>query len=175
MSFDRQGHYQRVVDSGRIWLQVDLGQQRLKVRQGSQLVREYPISSAAKGAGELHGSNRTPRGWHVIRAKIGDGAPSGAVFVGRRPTGEIYSEELAQQHPDRDWILTRILWLSGLERGYNRLGNRDTMRRYIYIHGCPDSTPMGQPGSAGCVRMRNADVIELFEQVEPGTPVLIHE
>jgi lipoprotein-anchoring transpeptidase ErfK/SrfK len=108
-----------------------------------------------------------------VRAKIGQGAPLNTVFVGRRPTGEVYSEELAARFPGRDWILTRILWLSGCEVGRNRLGTVDTMRRYIYVHGSPDSVPMGLPGSIGCVRMRNADILELFDRVPPRTPVLI--
>lgn len=175
MAFDRQAYYQHVTAGGQPWLQIDIGRQRLELRRGVEIEREYSISSASKGVGERHGSNRTPRGWHRIRAKIGTDAPVGAVFVGRRATGEIYDEELGRAHPERDWILTRILWLSGLEPGFNRLGAHDTMRRYIYIHGCPDSEPMGQPGSAGCVRMRNTELIELFEQVVAGTPVLIHE
>lgn len=133
----------------------------------------YEISTAAKGAGEQGGSYCTPRGKHVIRAKIGAGQPVNAVFVGRRPTGEIYSPALGAQFPDRDWILTRILWLSGCERGFNRLGGVDTMRRFIYIHGSPDSVAMGVPGSHGCVRMRNSEIVELFERVTPGTPVSI--
>ncbi len=133
----------------------------------------YVISTAAKGAGEQGGSYCTPRGKHVIRAKIGAGQPINAVFVGRRPTGEIYSPALGAQFPDRDWILTRILWLSGCERGFNRLGGVDTMRRFIYIHGSPDSVAMGVPGSHGCVRMRNSEIVELFERVTPGTPVSI--
>jgi lipoprotein-anchoring transpeptidase ErfK/SrfK len=137
--------------------------------------RRYSISTASKGLGERQGSNCTPRGRHVIRAKIGAGMPANSVFVGRRPTGEIHSEQLAVAQPGRDWILTRILWLSGCEPGFNRLGDVDTMRRYIYIHGCPDSANMGVPGSIGCVRMRNADIIELFDLVQPGTPVEIRE
>ena len=133
----------------------------------------YVISTAAKGAGEQGGSYCTPRGKHVIRAKIGAGQPINAVFVGRRPTGEIYSPALGAQFPDRDWILTRILWLSGCERGFNRLGGVDTMRRFIYIHGSPDSVAMGVPGSHGCVRMRNSEIVELFERVTSGTPVSI--
>jgi lipoprotein-anchoring transpeptidase ErfK/SrfK len=140
-----------------------------------KLLRRYAVSTASKGPGEQRGSNCTPRGRHVIRAKIGGGRPSGAVFVGRRPTGEIHTPELAAAHPERDWILTRILWLSGCEPGFNRLGEVDTMRRYIYIHGCPDSAPMGVPRSIGCVRMRNADIIELFDLVPAGTPVEICE
>jgi L,D-transpeptidase YbiS len=139
------------------------------------LVRRYPVSTASKGAGEKAGSNCTPRGRHVIRARIGAGMPSGAVFVGRRPTGEVHTRELAAANPERDWILTRILWLSGCEPGINRLGEVDTMRRYIYIHGCPDGSPIGTPGSIGCVRMRNADMIELFDRVPVGTEVEIRE
>ena len=124
-----------------------------------KLLRSYPVSTGANGAGEENGSFRTPRGKHIIRAKIGTGQPENSVFVRRRPTGEIYTPELGAQHPGRDWILTRILWLSGCEPGFNRLGTCDTMRRYIYLHGTPDSTPLGQPGSRGCIRMRNADLL----------------
>jgi lipoprotein-anchoring transpeptidase ErfK/SrfK len=133
----------------------------------------YPVSTAAKGAGELRGSHCTPRGRHIVRAKIGAGAAPNTVFVGRRPTGELWSPALAAQHPGRDWILTRILWLSGCEPGFNRLGDVDTMRRYIYIHGSPDAVPMGLPASIGCVRMRNLDIVELFDLVPPRTPVEI--
>jgi L,D-transpeptidase YbiS len=135
----------------------------------------YSISTAANGVGCEKDSGCTPIGNHIIRAKIGAGAPVNTVFVGRRPTGEICTPELIAQYPNRDWILTRILWLSGTEIGKNRLGNVDTMQRYIYIHGTPDSTDMGEVGSHGCVRMRNADVIELFDLVEAGTTVSILE
>lgn len=141
--------------------------------EAGKLLRRYAVSTAANGAGEEEGSFCTPRGKHVIRARIGAGQPANAVFVARRPTGEVYTPELGAQQPGRDWILTRILWLCGREPGYNRWGSCDTMRRYIYIHGTPDSTPLGQPGSKGCVRMRNADLLELFEQVAAGTPVEI--
>jgi len=133
----------------------------------------YDISSARKGAGQRSGSYQTPLGRHVIRAKIGQGESCGAVFVGRRSTSEVYSPELSLHFPQRDWILSRILWLSGLDKGFNRLGEVDTMRRYIYIHGTPDTEPMGIPASHGCIRMRNADVIELFDRVNIGTPVEI--
>ncbi len=139
------------------------------------LEKRYAISTAAKGVGEANGSYCTPRGQHVIRAKIGAGQAENTVFVRRRPTGEIYTPELEVQFPKRDWILTRILWLSGCEPGINRMGTVDTMRRFIYIHGSPDNVAMGEPGSHGCVRMRNADVVDLFERVEPGTPVQITE
>ena len=135
----------------------------------------YLVSTAANGVGCTKDSGCTPQGAHIIRAKIGADAPVNTVFVGRRPTGEICTLELMTQYPNRDWILTRILWLSGTEIGKNRLGNVDTMQRYIYIHGTPDSTDVGEVGSHGCVRMRNADVIELFDLVEEGTKVFISE
>lgn len=164
-----------VAGAGERWLEVDLSRQRLWLRRGEVALREFLVSTAANGPGEREGSNCTPRGWHKIRARIGAGQPVGAVFVGRRPTGEIYSEELAARYPRRDWILTRILWLSGLEPGFNRLGDRDTMRRFIYIHGCPNSARLGEPGSHGCVRMGNQELIELFAEVRVGTPVYLHE
>ena len=134
-------------------------------------IRRYVVSTARNGAGEASGSFCTPRGRHIIRARIGAGAPIGAAFRGRRPTGEVWTPELAAANPGRDWILTRILWLSGTEPGFNRLGEVDSMRRYIYIHGTPDTEPMGVPLSIGCVRMRNRDVAELFELVPAGTKV----
>jgi len=137
------------------------------------LLQTYPVSTGANGAGEENGSFCTPRGRHVIRAKIGAGQPLNTVFVKRRPTGEIYSPELGARHPGRDWILTRILWLSGQESGYNRGGSCDTMRRYVYIHGTPDETELGRPGSRGCIRMRNAELLELFDRVAAGTAVEI--
>lgn len=136
---------------------------------------EYPVSTAKAGVGETSGSYQTPRGLHIIRAKIGAGQPENTVFVRRRPTGEIWTPELAEQFPGRDWILTRILWLSGCQPGFNRLGCVDTMRRYVYIHGSPDAAEMGVPGSHGCVRMRNADIVELFERVPCYTAVEITE
>jgi L,D-transpeptidase YbiS len=156
-------------------IEIDLSKQQLRLLDGPRLLREYAVSTAANGAGERNGSNCTPRGRHQIRAMIGRGAAAGAVFASRRSTGEIHSPELAARYPHRDWILTRILWLSGLERGSNRHGEVDTMRRYIYIHGTPDATRLGAPGSHGCVRMANGDIIELFEQVRPGTEVTIRE
>ena len=137
------------------------------------LLQTYPVSTGANGAGEENGSFCTPRGRHVIRAKIGAGQPLNTVFVKRRPTGEIYSPELGARHPGRDWILTRILWLSGQESGYNRGGSCDTMRRYIYVHGTPDDTELGRPGSRGCIRMRNAELLELFDRVAAGMAVEI--
>lgn len=155
---------------------VSIARQRMTVTcDDGTVLREYVVSTAKNGAGEESGSYRTPRGRHLIRAKIGAGSPENAVFVRRRPTGEIWTPELFEQYPGRDWILTRILWLSGCEPGRNRLGGVDTMRRYIYIHGSPDLAEMGKPGSHGCIRMRNADIVELFDLVPVYTPVEITE
>lgn len=157
-----------------MWIDISIPEQRLRLLDddGRELA-SYAVSTAANGPGERKDSGCTPRGRLVVRAKIGAGQPPGAVFVGRRPTGEIWSPELAARFPERDWILTRILWLSGCEPGVNRLGDVDTMQRYIYIHGTPDSEPMGMARSHGCIRMRNADVVELFERVPVGTVVQI--
>ncbi|MGE3319955.1 MAG: L,D-transpeptidase family protein [Candidatus Berkiella sp.] len=152
---------------------IDVATQQLHYWRDGQLIKTYPVSTALKGVGEIRGSEQTPRGRHIIRAKIGADYPQNAVFVGRRFTGEIFSPELALQYPGRDWILSRILWLSGLEVGKNRLNDCDTMRRYIYIHGCPDDKIDGTAGSHGCVRMRNDDIIELFDSVPVKTNVLI--
>lgn len=153
---------------------ISISEQRLRLMDdaGKEL-KSYLVSTALNGAGETKNSGCTPRGKHRVRAKIGAGCVSGTVFVGRRPTGEVYTAELGGQHLGRDWILSRILWLSGCEVGMNRLGNCDTMQRYIYIHGTPDSEPMGVPLSHGCIRMRNQDVIALFDQVPVGTAVEI--
>jgi lipoprotein-anchoring transpeptidase ErfK/SrfK len=147
---------------------IDLNKQELLFDK-----KTYSVSTAKNGAGEKNGSFCTPRGKHIVRAKIGGGQPVNTVFVRRRPTGEIWTPELHASYPGRDWMLTRILWLSGCEPGFNRLGDVDTMRRYIYIHGSPDSAEMGKPGSIGCVRMRNRDIVELFERVQPYTSVEI--
>jgi lipoprotein-anchoring transpeptidase ErfK/SrfK len=153
-------------------INVNIGKQTLQLFDGAgKLVRSYPVSTSLNGAGEESGSNCTPRGRHVIRAKIGAGQPVNTVFVRRRPNGEIYTPALDVQYPERDWILTRILWLSGCEPGYNRLGSCDTMRRYIYIHGTTEERGVGVPRSHGCINMLNDDLLELFELVEAGTIV----
>jgi len=158
-----------------ITLEVQIATQKMIVLDQEQCVREYLISTGKNGVGEKFGSEQTPRGLHVIRAKIGMNYPVNAVFVGRRHTGELYTPELRIQFPKRDWILTRIFWLSGLEVAKNRLRDVDTMRRYIYIHGAPDDVAMGMPGSRGCIRMRNNDIIELFKYVPVGTRIKIIE
>ncbi|MGJ0429358.1 L,D-transpeptidase family protein [Methylobacter sp.] len=157
-----------------LFLDISISQQQLSIMDNGQILRSYAVSTAKNGAGERRGSECTPTGWHKIRAKIGTGQPLHAVFVGRRPTGEIYSAELGRQYPQRDWILTRILWLGGLEPGKNRYGEVDTAWRYIYIHGCPDELMNGKPESHGCIRMKNADVLDLFDRVAAGMPVYIH-
>jgi lipoprotein-anchoring transpeptidase ErfK/SrfK len=155
-------------------IEIDVPAQTLILKDAQgRIIMQTRISTARNGVGEENGSEKTPRGAHYIRARIGAGLPADAVLVSRRPTGEIYSPSLRTAFPNRDWILTRILWLCGLEPGKNRLGNVDTMRRYIYIHGCPDEDPMGVPGSRGCVKMRNREIIELFDRVAPGTRVHI--
>src|SRR5712671_6017751 len=156
-------------------IEIDIARQQLVLREGERTLRTYSVSTAKKGPGEKNGSFCTPRGRHIVRAKIGAGQPANTVFVRRRPTGEVWSAELHARYPGRDWMLTRILWLSGCERGKNRLGEVDTMRRYIYIHGSPDAVEMGKPGSIGCIRMRNHDIVELFDLVAPYTPVDINE
>jgi len=157
-------------------IEISIKQQALKLLDSFGGLRaKYPVSTAANGAGCEKNSNCTPLGQHIIRAKIGARALPNTVFVGRRATGEICMPELMEAFPNRDWILTRILWLSGTEVGVNRLGNVDTMQRYIYIHGTPDSTDMDEIGSHGCVRMRNDDIIALFDLVDAGTPVLISD
>ena len=156
-------------------IEISIPEQSLALLENGREIRRYTVSTSRNGPGERRGSFCTPRGEHVVRAKIGAGQALNAVFVRRRPTGEIWTPELGERFPGRDWILTRILWLSGCEPGRNRMGEVDTMRRYIYIHGSPDAVAMGKPGSIGCIRMRNRDVLELFELVPAGTQVSVAE
>ena len=154
-------------------IRIDAAKQELTLVDGDKVIKRYAVSTAKNGLGEKNGSFCTPRGRHIVRAKIGAGQPPGTVFVRRRPTGEVWTPEMHAKYPGRDWILTRILWLSGTEKGKNRLGDVDTMRRYIYIHGSHELAEMGKPGSIGCVRMRNNDIVELYDLVPPYTPVEI--
>lgn len=156
-------------------IEVSIADQTLTLFEGDRERVTYNISTATNGPGEREGSQCTPRGRHYIRARIGDGMPRGAVFRGRRFTGEVWSPGLDSSHPGRDWILSRILWLCGREPGFNRLGDVDSMRRFIYIHGTPDTEPMGVPASHGCIRMRNDEVMDLFDRVPVGCPVTIYE
>lgn len=154
-------------------IEISIADQRLDLFDGEVCIRSYAVSTAANGAGERAGSYCTPRGQHRIRAKIGAGLAPGAVLRGRRPTGEVCDDAAWRAAPERDWILTRILWLCGEEPGINRGGEVDTFRRYVYIHGTPDAVELGRPGSRGCIRMRNRDVVELFDVVLVGTLVNI--
>ena len=163
------------MNSASPYIDISLARQRLRLLDGERVILEAPVSTARNGPGEHQGSECTPRGWHVIRIAIGAGCDENTVFVGRRPTGERHTSALAAQYPGRDWILCRILWLSGLEPGKNRGGEVDTLRRYIYIHGTPGSEPMGKPRSHGCIRMRTRDLVRLFGLVGKGTRVLIRE
>ena len=157
------------------WLEIDTSAQRLVAWRGGEARFDCPVSTAAAGTGQREGSGQTPLGWHYVRAAIGAGRPPGAVFRGRRPTGEVFSPALAAAHPGRDWILTRILWLCGLEPGHNRGGDVDSQRRYIYLHGTPPDQPMGVPLSHGCIRLRDADLLAVFTLAVPGTPVWLHD
>lgn len=158
-----------------VWLEIDTVAQRLTVWRGREVEWQCEVSTAANGTGEEEGSGATPLGWHYVRAAIGAGNPPGTVYRGRRPTGELYSEALAIEYPERDWILSRILWLSGLEPGRNRGSNVDSQRRYIYLHGTPPSEPMGVALSHGCIRLRDDDLLAVFDIAVPGTPVWLHD
>ena len=155
------------------YLTISISKQQLSLYRKGIIDKTYPVSTAKNGAGERMGSECTPTGWHKIRAKIGGDQPLNAVFIGRRPTGEICTSDLKNQNKHRDWILTRILWLGGLEPGKNRYGRVDSTWRYIYIHGCPDELMKGKPESHGCIRMKNADVADLFNRINVGIKVLI--
>lgn len=156
-------------------IEICISSQTLRVKSGHRVVKSYPVSTARNGPGEKQDSECTPRGIHVIAQKIGAGCKPNTVFVGRQPTGEIFNPGLRQQFPDRDWIITRILWLKGCEPGLNQGGDVDTYQRYIYIHGAPDDVPMGRPGSRGCIRLCNQDMIELFDMSEVGMKVSVVE
>jgi hypothetical protein len=153
-----------------IW--IDLAEQTLTLPKHNKV---YLISSGQNGIGEQENTGKTPRGWHKIALKFGQTAPQNAVFIARQETGEVYDEALAAEFPERDWILSRILWLSGLEDNFNQGEGCDTFKRYIYIHGTPDTEPMGIPMSHGCIRMRNQDVIELFDLIAEEALVFISE
>ena len=157
-------------------LKISVKEQKLHVYcDDNERVKSFVISTALKGVGQNKGSFCTPLGQHIVRAKIGDGAPIFSEFVARRLTGKIWSPTISVSDSKEDWILTRILWLSGLEVGFNRLGNQDTMQRLIYIHGTNDLDNLGKPSSHGCIRMDNYDIIDLFDQIKVGDHVLISE
>ena len=152
---------------------VSIPAQKLELKDGDTTASSYSVSTSRNGPGEQKDSYCTPRGLHYVRAKIGEGLPTGSILKGRRPTGEIFSAQGKDLDPDRDWVTSRILWLSGKEVGRNRLGSVDSMQRYIYIHGSPHVDKLGTSASAGCVRMSDRDVIELFDMVDAGIEVEI--
>ena len=157
-------------------IKISIKEQKLHVyHDNNERVKSFVISTAEKGAGQNKGSFCTPLGQHIVRAKIGKGAPVFSQFAARRLTGKIWSPSMSASNSKEDWILTRILWLSGLEVGFNRLGNQDTMQRFIYIHGTNDLVNLGKPKSHGCIRMDNYDIIDLFDQINVGDHVLISE
>ncbi|MCL5271976.1 MAG: L,D-transpeptidase [Gammaproteobacteria bacterium] len=152
---------------------ISLVKQEMNCFENDKVVFTYRVSTGKNGAGEIKNSECTPRGWHRIYSRLGLECQINSVLVAREWTGELYSEQLASQFPDRDWILTRILQLDGLEPGRNKGGNVDTLERYIYIHGTPDTTQLGTPGSHGCIRMNNMEIIELATWVTTDTLVCI--
>lgn len=156
-----------------MYLMVSIAKQKLALMQADHVIHEYSISTATRGPGEQSGSYQTPRGWHEVIAKFGDELPLNTYFTARRPQGVWSAAQAAD--PERDWVLTRILWLGGLECGTNFGGDVDTQRRYIYIHGTASEDKLGQPASHGCIRMANVDVITVFERTPIFTRVLIKE
>ena len=157
-------------------IKISISEQKLFLyRDDASLEKSFIVSSALKGTGQNKNSFCTPLGRHKVRAKIGENMPIYSQFVGRRPTGKIWNPSMSLSNPKEDWILTRIIWLSGLEVGFNRLGNQDTMQRFIYIHGTDEEINLGKPTSHGCIRMNNRDVIELFKQIQIGDQVLISD
>ena len=158
-----------------ILINISIKQQVLTLIDNGSVIKCFKVSTSLKGIGQIKNSFQTPIGRHYIRAKIGKDQPILTIFEGRRPTGQIWTNSHLNSKPNHDWILSRILWLSGKELGLNRLGNSDTMQRYIYIHGTHDESDLGKPLSHGCIRMSNDDVIELFDLVSVGTIVHINE
>ncbi len=162
----------------KIQIHIDTQTQTLYLMRDGQMVRSFLVSTAKNGTGQAEGSGCTPLGKHQISEKFGDGLPNNAVFVARRFTSELYDEKLGSEYPERDWILGRILWLDGCEEGVNKGYDADgicvdTKTRYVYIHGTPDTEPMGVPLSHGCVRMRNEELVWLYDQVAVGCEVII--
>jgi len=158
--------------SGRIIL-VDVPQQSLSLYEHDQCLQSWPVSTASRGCGNDRDSLKTPLGAHRIAEKIGAGCQAHTIFKAREDTGCLADVIMQAHSGDEDLITSRILWLKGIEAGKNLNGDVDTQQRYIYIHGTPEEGLIGQPVSHGCIRMRNRDVIELFELVEVETLVFI--
>ncbi len=157
------------------YIHVFPNRQKLALYRDGRVLNEYAISTAKNGLGEYKNSYKTPRGWHQVIEKIGNNDPIGTVFSSRIKTGEIYNQELSNKFPNRDWILTRIIRLKGLEPGLNSGGEVDSFERYIYIHGTHEEDKLGMPASKGCIRMGNRDIIELFDSIYCNIKVFIDE
>jgi lipoprotein-anchoring transpeptidase ErfK/SrfK len=151
-------------------LVVRIGASTMQYYVGGKLIKSYAVSTSRRPPSNVKNSLGTPRGLHEIAERIGAGQPAGMVFESRVPTGRHFSE---MAESENNLITSRILWLRGLEPGVNQGGEVDTYERYVYIHGTSREDRIGQPQSAGCVLMRNLDIVELFEDVRPGDPVLI--
>lgn len=167
--FQLAGWDKRVGKGLGVW--VSIARQRVYLINNYHISALYLCSTAAAGIGNKVGSYKTPLGWHVIAECIGGGLPKGAVLKERQFSGRVW--DLSKESKGEDLILTRILWLQGIEPGINQGDGIDTHDRYIYIHGTPEESKLGTPVSHGCIRLSNADVIELFNQIKTGTPLLI--
>ena len=154
---------------------VDISRQQILLFENGKETDRYSISTSSYGIGSKSGSNKTPLGAHFVRKKIGAEAAPGTIFKARKNTGKIAQTEYKPRATGDDFVTSRILWLSGLERGINKAGNVDSFKRYIYIHGTHEEGLIGQPASHGCVRMKNEDVIELFDHTPESSLVLISE
>lgn len=153
-------------------LLVDVSSQRLVVSHSGIVKSVYAVSTAKAGEGSLSGSGKTPLGWHHVTDWIGEGAPPGQVFAARRPTEEVIPRSGWSSEQSKDKVLSRIMWLSGLERGVNYGGDVDSRSRFIYLHGTNQEHLIGTKASHGCIRLRNDDVLELFDMTK-GLPTFV--
>ncbi len=155
------------------YMYVSIKHQKLYLIENDSTVKKYPISTALKGVGNKLHSLKTPPGLHTIKRKLGDNVPYAGILEAREYNGKIAKVLTDKQKAGGDYVTTRILWLEGEEPGINKGRNIDSYNRYIYIHGTPEEGLIGQPASHGCIRMKNSDVMELYDLIEEGTPILI--
>lgn len=161
---------------GAPWIEVGVRNQQLALYDERGVpVRQYVISTASKGVGERVNSYQTPRGWHKVCERIGDGIEIDTIIYRRQVTPWKYTPQLHAEYPNKDWILTRILWLCGQEPGLNQGGEVDSYDRAIYLHGAGEHVAFGTPTSRGCVRMRGDDIIDLYDITANGIDVFINE
>jgi hypothetical protein len=149
---------------------ISISRQILYQRRKTGVWYAYPVSTASLGIGNMRNSFQTPLGKHRIFSKIGHGMPTLTAFSAREPI-TVYDPET--DDPERDWILSRILWLEGMQTGINKRGKVDTKSRYIYIHGTHEEDKIGQSASHGCIRMLNRDILEVFDYAYEGESVYI--